>query len=194
MRARLLRAFALVVLILGPAVTLPTLSAHAPTLSAPSHRAPAPEPGSPFTPLAPVAGVAIKVKDASTIANKWKTRAQAASTDYSNGVNGAGGAFEANAIAANDVYKATVIEAANKDRYAKGLQGSGAKWQKNASTLGAQRFGPGVAAAGDTYAAGMGPVLSTLSSLQLPARSVPGQNQERSNIVATALRKMKFGA
>lgn len=184
----------LCIIALGPAVSLPALSAHRPVLTAPSSPAHHSPLDSPFAPAAPVAAMAIKVKDASTIAGKWKTRAGAAASDYSAGVAGAGGTFEQNATAAADVYKQTVIEAANKGRYEKGIAGSGAKWQKNAAGLGAQRYPTGVANAQDSYAAGMQPVLATLSSLTLPARGVPGTNQERSNVVAMALRKMKYGA
>jgi len=193
-RLQALTALAIVGILCGPALVLPTLSAHTPTLTAPHTPA---QPGplhSPFVPAVPLVGMAIKVKDAAAIAAKWKTRASAAAPDYTAGVSGAAGTFEQNAAAANDTYKQSVIEAANKDRYAKGIAGSGAKWQKNASTLGTQRYPTGVANAQDAMAAGMAPVVSTLSSLTLPPRGVKGQNQERSNVVATALRKMKYGA
>jgi hypothetical protein len=40
----------------------------------------------------------------------------------------------------------------------------------------------------------MGPVLQAIASINLPPRGIRGNNQERSNIVASALRKLKFGA
>jgi hypothetical protein len=136
----------------------------------------------------------IKVKDPATIAAKWKTRASAAAPDYGTGVAGAAGSFESAAVAANDTYKQAVTAAAAKDRYAKGVTGSGAKWQKNATTLGVQRYPTGVANAQDAMAAGIAPVVQTLNSLTLPPRGVKGNNAQRSQIVADALHKMKYGA
>jgi hypothetical protein len=86
-----------------------------------------------------------------------------------------------------------VIEAASKNRYGAGVRGSAAKYQKNATTLGPQRFQAGVANAQDAMASAIAPVLQTIAGLTLPPRGVKGTNQERSNIVATALRKMKVG-
>jgi hypothetical protein len=74
------------------------------------------------------------------------------------------------------------------------VRGSAAKYQKNATTLGPQRFQQGVANAQDAYAGSMGPVLQAIAGINLPPRGIRGNNQERSNIVATTLRKLKFGA
>jgi len=137
--------------------------------------------------------VGLIVKDAGTVAAKYKTRASAAQPDYAAGVAAGAAHFEQNAIAAEDRYKAGVTDAAARGAYGKGLRGSGAKYQKNATTLGPSRFAQGVANAQDAYAAGMQPVLTALSAITLPPRQVKGMNQERANIVATRLRALKTG-
>jgi hypothetical protein len=178
---------------LGPATFLPTLSAHTPTVSADSPSAP----HAPALPnllhLSPLLLGSIKVKDAGTVAGKWKGRAGAASGDYGTGVASAAGDWEAKTLAAEDNYKQSVVDAASKGRFGAGVRGSAGKYQKNATTLGPQRYTQGVANAQDAYAGAMAPVLQTIAGLNLPPRGVKGTNQERSNIVATALRKMKVG-
>lgn len=193
-RRRLLTACAVAVLAFGPSLVLPPLSAHLPILTD-AHEAPPASPlGSPAAPLSPLLGMAIRVKDPAAAAKKFKDRASAASADYSAGVQNAGGEWEQKSAAANETYKASVAEAAAKDRYRTGVQGKGAKYTKNATTLGPQRFQTGIANAQDAYAQAMTPVLNTIANLTLPPRGVKGTNQERSNIVAMALRKMKVGA
>jgi hypothetical protein len=194
LRSRLFLAFAVGVLTLGPALSLPRLSAFSPVLSAPA--APGSHvPGAPSVwQLAPLTLGTIKVKDVTTAAKKFKDRASAASTDYANGVQGAGADWEAKSAAAEDLYKNAVVDAAAKGRYGAGVRGSGAKYTKNATQLGPQRYQTGIANAQDAYAQAMGPVLQTIAGLNLPPRQLPGMNAERSNIVATALRKMKVGS
>jgi hypothetical protein len=193
-RSKLFLLGLLCITALGPAAVLPTLSAHSPTFSADRPTdAPRPVPGD-LVRLSPVTAMAIKVKDAGTVAGKWKTRAGAASADYANGVAGAAGDWEAKSAAAEDTYRAAVTDAAAKGRYGAGVRGSAGKYQKNATTLGPQRFQQGVANAQDAYAGAMGPVLSAIASITLPPRGIRGNNQERSNIVAMALRKLKVGA
>jgi hypothetical protein len=193
-RCKVFVALLLAAIAVGPAVSLPTLSAHAPTLTADSPAQPH-APGLPELAPAPLGfAMAIKVKDVGSIAAKFKTRAQAAQGDYGTGVAGAAADWEAKSAASEDLYKQAVTDAANKGRYGHGIRGAGAKYQKNATTVGPQRYAQGVANAQDAYAQGMAPVLQTIAGLNLPPRQPKGMNGERSNIVATALRRLKVGA
>lgn len=187
-------ALGLWVTALGPAGFLPNLTPTAPTLSATRPTTPSPRDPAELLMLSPLLMGAIVVKDLGAVAAKFKARAQAAQPDYAAGVNGAAGRWEQAAAASEETYKASVIEAANKGRYGAGVRGSAGKYQKNATTLGPQRYAQGIGNAQEAYAAGMGPVLQTIGSLTLPPRQVKGMNQERSNIVATALRRLKVGA
>jgi hypothetical protein len=137
--------------------------------------------------------MAIKVKDAATVAAKWKTRAAAAQQDYVNAASQAGNTMEANALAAEPVYTAAVTAAASAGHYGKGVRGSGAKYNKNVAAVGGPRFQQGVTNSQDAMASGIAPVLATISGLNLPPRGVKGTNAQRSDIVAQALHKAKFG-
>lgn len=193
-RSRLLFVLAVGLIALGPVWSLPAVSPHRPTLQAPAAPA-APGPShAPLVPLAPFVGMAIKVKDVGAAAEKFKQRATAAQGDYGKGVAGAGADWEAKSAASEELYKSSVIEAAGKGRYGAGVRGSASKYQTNASTLGPQRYASGIGNAQPAYAQAMGPVLQTIAGLNLPPRGVKGTNSERSNIVATALRRMKVGA
>lgn len=138
----------------------------------------------------------IKVKDTSTLSSKFVQRAQAAASDYKDGVSSAGNDWLANTAASEDNYKQGVIEAANAGRFGKGVQAAGAsKYTTRASTLGAQRFPTGVAAAGPDWQKGVQPYLDTLKSMNLPPRRPKGDpsNMNRANAVAQALRAQKVG-
>lgn len=137
--------------------------------------------------------VGLVVKDVGAIAAKYKTRAQGAQADYASGVQAGAQSWEQNTAAAEARYTQGVADAAARGAFGKGVRGAGAKYLKNATTLGPSRFGTGVANAQDAYAAGMQPVVAALSAIQLPPKQVKGMNQERANIVATRLRALKTG-
>lgn len=135
------------------------------------------------------------IKDTGSLAKKFVTRAAAAQGDYKDGVTGSGGRFEAAAKAAKDSYQQGVTAAIARDAYSKGLDGSAAKYEKNATQLGPQRFAQGVANAADAWAQGTQPSLDRLRSLTLPA---PGPrrsqaNRDRAIAVWNALGALKEG-
>jgi hypothetical protein len=137
---------------------------------------------------------AIRIKDVSTLAKKFTTRAGAAAGDYKDGVAQAGGDWETNAKNSEGNYEQGVQAAIGRKAYGKGISSSGAsKYTTRATQLGATRYGPGVAAGADDWAKNTQPYLQKLASLQLPPkgpRRSPA-NQARANMVATELGKMK---
>jgi hypothetical protein len=136
--------------------------------------------------------MAIVIKDAGTIAQKWATRAGAAGQDYAKGVQNPRHSQSAAGVAAANVWAESVAAAAQNNSYAKGLQKAGdGKWQAGVAAKGAVRYGPGVSAGTGNYQTGIGPVLQTLSGLTLPPRNVKGNNMGRVQIVVDALRKLK---
>lgn len=188
------RAMTFAFLLLGPASFAPALSAHTPTLDNPASPAPH-SPAVPVSPVVPVLGsTQIQTKDAATIASKYKTRAANAGPDFLSGAVAGAANWEPHTLASAATYNAAVTAAAAQNRFAKGVQGSTAKLQKNLQAVGQSRYVAGVTNASDAYAQGMAPVLQTLNSISLPPRGVKGTNQERANIVATRLRAMKVGA
>lgn len=125
---------------------------------------------------------------------KWQRRASAAGPDYASGIQSprkpwAQATREAEtayndgvqaAIAAGSFGKAATAEAQNT-------------WAQKASTLGQQRYAPGVQASKDRYEKGFAPYKQVLENLQLPARGRRGDpnNLQRVATVANALHDAK---
>src|SRR5258708_17444907 len=102
--SKLLTGLALACLLTGPALALPPLSAHLPTVSPLSSPPPVPVDRTGIGLLGFALAGAIQVKDTATVAGKWSTRANNAGQDYATGVQGAGGKWIANATAAEPHY------------------------------------------------------------------------------------------
>lgn len=179
----------------GPLLAAPLTLSAGPGWSAPA------APGSPLGSLAKLAALslaavgAIRVKDTGTLAKKFVQRASNAAGEYTDGVKNAGADWEANTKAGADNYKQAVVAAANAGRFEKGVAAAGQqKFVARASTLGAQRFPTGVAAAEGAWAQGTQPFLQTIANLTLPPRRPKGDpaNQARANMVAQELRKQKL--
>lgn len=193
---RLIVLSAVEILLMGPMLAQPVLHASALTVQAPAHST-----ASTTGVLAWLGGGlaifgAIKVKDAATVAAKYRTRAAAAAGDYKTGVQQAGADWEAGARAGEGNYEQGVQEAIGKKRYGRGIAAAGqAKYVNNAVNLGAARYPQGVANAEPAFAAGIGPVLQRLAGITLPPRGPrrSPQNQARANAVAAELGKMKDG-
>lgn len=140
--------------------------------------------------------MAIRVKDAGTLATKYAARATAAATDYRTGVEQAGGDWEAATANSESAYEQGVQEAVGRKAFAKGVRAAGAgHYVKRAVELGATRYGPGVNAGKDRWAANTAPALQVIAGLTLPPRGPrrSPQNQARSAAVATALGAWKTG-
>lgn len=191
---RLLVLTAVLVLGTGPALFAAPLAGAGTHLSAPAEFPSPPRTGLEVL-LWPLAfGAAIKIADTAKLAQKYKTRAGAAQADYKAGVETAGADWEAGARAGEPNYVAGVQESIAKGRYGKGIASAGAaKYVKNAVDLGVQRYPQGINQGVDAWARGVQPAFDKLKSLQLPP---PGpkrspQNQQRANMVALELGKLK---
>jgi hypothetical protein len=137
----------------------------------------------------------INVKDTAASATKFVQRASAATQDYANGIAGAGSTWESHSAAAESSWEQGVTQAATSKRFAKGIVGKGAKYTANATKLGAVRYGPGVQNAQAAYQQGVQPYFDKLKSLNLPPKGPRGaqQNQQRANMVALELNKLRVG-
>jgi len=180
----------------GPLVAAPvSLPAGAHLTSAPT-----PHGGAAWLTLATYlgAGVAFGItirKDAATIANKFSTRAAAAQGDYKTGVTGSGSTWEAGAKNGEQNWEQGVADAASRKAFTKGVTGKAGKFEANATNLGPQRFVQGVQNAQGAYQTAIQPVLDKLKSIQLPPKGPrrSPQNQQRANMVALELGKLKTG-
>jgi len=135
----------------------------------------------------------LKVRTAQASADKFKRNAGGASDAYKTGVSTAGPDWLAHTAASSDVYAQATTDAISRGAFAKGVAKAGAtKYTDRATNLGAGRYVSGITAGAAQYQAGIQPYLDVLSNLQLPPKHVKGQNQERANAVAIALRSKKI--
>lgn len=138
----------------------------------------------------------IKVKDTAAITKKYIDRAGVATKDYTDGVAGAGGDWESGAKNGEPNFVQGVQDAITRGAYGKGVTGSASKYVANATKLGAVRYGPGVQNGAGAYSSGVQPYLDKLKSLTLPPKGPrrSPQNQQRANMVAAELGKLKTGS
>ena len=139
--------------------------------------------------------MAIKVKSAAEIGNKWAEVTPGRAAYYEAGAAQAGPEWEQNTVKAASAYKAAV-SAANIDKlFAGGVKKAGGdKYQRKVKDVGAARFGQGVAAAQADYEAGMTPMLEAMSAVVLTPRQPRGStaNLQRVAEVANALHKKRL--
>lgn len=112
---------------------------------------------------------------------------------YKSGVERATDTIE-KAIAAEDLWKAKISEAAAQGLRVKGLQKtSTAEWKARASKLGSARIGAGMTEALPKYRKGMGDVISTIESTTIGERTAdPEANVDaRVKPIVRALYNMK---
>jgi hypothetical protein len=136
--------------------------------------------------------MAIQVPSATDATAKWSNNTPNSGAFYKKGVEGAGGRWQQGVDDADQAYQAGVNTAISNDLYSKGVAGKSSKYVTKASTIGVQRFGPGVQAAVGDFQAGIGKVLSVIGAITLPPRAGVGNNMQRSQIVADALHAAKL--
>jgi len=99
--------------------------------------------------------------------------------------------------AADGAYKAGVQAAIARNAFTKGVDAAGtAKWQARSVSVGAERWGPGVLAAVDTYERGFSKYRDAIEKATLPPRYPVGdpRNFDRVKAIGEALRRAKVGA
>jgi hypothetical protein len=139
--------------------------------------------------------MAIQIKPADVIAAKYATRGAAAGQDYATGVQAPRTDWAQATESSAPAWGAGVQMAVSNGSFSKGVARAGsAKWQRKASGVGAQRYGPGVTAAKQDYATGVAPYLQVIANLSLPPRGPKGDpgNINRVAAIATALRQKKL--
>lgn len=138
----------------------------------------------------------MNVKSATSASAKWATRAQAATPDYTAGVQNTAVQWAGPTAAAAPNWAQGVQDAATNGRFASGVSAAGdATWRAGAAGKGSQRYGQGVAGATSKYQTNVAPFLAVLQNMTLPPRFPKGSpsNAARSQAVATALRAAKVG-
>lgn len=136
--------------------------------------------------------MAIPVPSAQEAADKWASVTPTRQGDYTRGVSQAGSRWQSGVDGASQLWATATAQAAANGEWGRGVAGKSAKYQNNAATLGAQRFGQGVTAAKPAYTSAMGPVLSVIGSVTMPPRQVAGSNMMRSQVIGDALHNWKI--
>lgn len=140
--------------------------------------------------------VAPSVPAVGKVAEKWARRVAGASQDYTEGAGAAGEAWQRGASAGAANYQTGVTQAIGQQRYQKGVaRATSAKFVRGVRDKGAQRYGPGAAAAQQDFSTAIGPVLEVIGRTDLPPRGPRGAdgNYARSAAVGRALRAFATG-
>ena len=117
----------------------------------------------------------IRSISAGEVANKWAEVTPGRSAYYQSGSSGKGSEWETNTTAAKNVYKMAISASGIENRYAGGVRkAGGGKWERKVSTVGVSRYGPGISAGKEDYAAGFGDYASLLSGMSIPDRGPRG--------------------
>ena len=135
-----------------------------------------------------------KIKSAAEIAEKYGRVTPARSADYEAGVKNPTKDWEANTKASAASFAQGVQEAVSRGAFEKGVAAAGnAKWSRKATTVGVGRWGTGIQAGKQDFAAGFEPFRNVIESTALPPRFPKGspQNLDRVRVLATALHDAK---
>ena len=127
---------------------------------------------------------------------RWVKRASIATEDYRAGVQQPRKDWREATLAAKEAWRQGVQQAISQGRWERQVSATRSdQWSEKASTLGADRYAPGVQAAQEIYAARVSPYLRAIESITLPARGPKGdpRNLERVRIIAQTLHQLKTG-
>lgn len=130
------------------------------------------------------------IRSVSEIAGKWGSVTPQRTAYYEQGVERPLNDWETNTAAAEDAYSQGVQRAAAEGRFGRGVAEAGTeKWRRKATTVGVQRWGPGVQVAEDDFSRGFSRYRDVIEATTLPPRYPRGdpRNMERSATMARAL-------
>lgn len=136
------------------------------------------------------------IKNTGDIADKWARVTPQRAADYKAGVQSPRRSWSEGAASASESWAEGVQNAISDNRFEKGVSEAGdGKWQRKATQVGAQRFGPGVQAAKGDYQAGFAPYAAVIQSTTLPPRGPKGSpnNYARVQAMGEALHRAKTG-
>lgn len=137
------------------------------------------------------------MKTAQQSAEKFVSRASAASSDYVAGASATTKDQSARAIGAKKIYQDALTASFGRDAYAKGLQKSGkAGWLEGVTKKGGDRYASGVSVSASKYATNSGKYDSARGAAENLPRGLKGSqtNLDRVKAVVTALRTAKLSA
>jgi len=135
------------------------------------------------------------IRNISEIASKWGSVTPQRTSFYEAGVQRPLNDWETNASAAEPAYAQGVQRAATEGRFGRGVSEAGTeKWKRKATTVGVQRWGPGVQVAEDDFGRGFSRYRDVIEATTLPPRYPRGdpRNMERAATMARALAEARL--
>jgi len=125
------------------------------------------------------------IKPLSVSQEKWRSRAQAATPAYSDGVSDPKVRWAGPAADASDAWAGGVQAAIANDRFRKGVEAAGdGKWQSATIKKGVPRYGQGIRESGEAYSKGFAPYHAALASLILPPRYARRDERNTARFIA----------
>jgi hypothetical protein len=137
----------------------------------------------------------LDVRDLQSGADRYKSRGSTAGKDYELGIRGSGQKWQQQTSASEDNYRDGVTAAIGRGAFKKGVEASGGSYfEERSLSVGAGRFGPGIAAAAPIWQEGMQPYHEVLRSLDAGPKGPKGdpRNYQRAQKVGEALRARKM--
>jgi len=135
------------------------------------------------------------IKPLARISNKWLSKSQGATQEYTEGVQNPRRSWAKATADAETAYEQGVQGAIARKSFGKGVIAAGdEKWQTNAVSKGPARFASGVALAQTSYEKGFEPYRTVIEQTVLPARGPKGdpKNIDRVRVIADNLHKAKI--
>jgi len=135
-----------------------------------------------------------EVKNVADIVEKWTRVTPNRRADFERGVAAPRRSWEQSTSAAESRYNEGVQTAITEGRFGRGVTAAGdSKWKRKVSTVGVQRWGPGVQAAAQDYQKGFAPYQAAIESVSLPPRYPAGdpRNFDRVRAIGEALHAKK---
>jgi len=136
-----------------------------------------------------------KIRPVEEITKKFIEVTPGRASYYAAGVESPLRDWEANTTLAAAAFKGAVTAADIEKRFLGGVKKAGtAKWKRKATSVGVDRFGPGVIAAEEDYKSGLEPFVAVIAATELPERKPRGspENLKRVAAIATALFKKRL--
>ena len=136
------------------------------------------------------------IKSMNVISDKWARRTAGATQDYAAGVRSPREDWQQRTLDQADAYEQGIQAAIANGSFSKGVAAAGtSKWQRKSLDVGAQRYGPGAAAAKSDYESGFAPFAQVIQGVTLPPRGARGNpsNYARVQAIGEALHNAKLG-
>jgi len=138
----------------------------------------------------------VKTRGVEHATEKWARKVAVAGPDYQAGIADPKKDWKTETAAAEPRYEEGVRGGIADKRFGKGVARAGTeKWSRKATSVGVDRWSPGVAAATEDYNKGMGVVISAIEGVTLPPRYPAGdpRNYERVKAIGTAVSRATRG-